>query len=197
MCHRLLLSVLLVLVGSASGALAQETIVFFRHGEKPSRGYGQLTCQGLNRALALPSVLLAKFGRPQYLYAPNPNVKISDPSGLSYYDRPLATIEPTAVRVGRDVWTKYGYNDIAGLQARLITPTKAGTTVFVAWEHIYLQKLVQNIMNAYGGGVSVPSWPGTDYDRLYIVRVYYGTSITAQFHRDREWLDGQATTCPS
>ena len=82
--------------------------MFFRHGEKPSRGYGQLTCQGLNRALALPSVLLAKFGRPQYLYAPNPNVKISDPSGLSYYDRPLATIEPTAVRVGRDVWTRYG-----------------------------------------------------------------------------------------
>jgi len=36
---------------------AEETIVFFRHGEKPSAGLGQLTCQGLNRALALPDVL--------------------------------------------------------------------------------------------------------------------------------------------
>ena len=26
-----------------------KTIVFFRHGEKPSGGLGQLTCQGLNR----------------------------------------------------------------------------------------------------------------------------------------------------
>jgi len=31
-----------------------ETIVFLRHGEKPQRGLGQSTCQGLNRVLALP-----------------------------------------------------------------------------------------------------------------------------------------------
>ena len=49
-----------------------------RHGEKPSGGYGQLTCQGLNRSLALPDVLLAKFGKPTYLYAPNPAVRIVD-----------------------------------------------------------------------------------------------------------------------
>jgi hypothetical protein len=195
--HRHLLScVLVLLVGGVGEARAQQTIVFFRHGEKPSTGHGQLTCQGLNRAIALPAVLFGKFGKPQYLYAPNPNVKIPDPSGLSYYDRPLATIEPAAVRLGKDVWTRYGYNDIAGLQGVLITPTKAGTTVFVAWEHIYLQKLVQKIMNTYGGGVSVPLWPESDYDSLYIVRVYYGTTITAQFQRDREWLNGQPTTCP-
>ncbi len=33
-----------------------ETLVFVRHGEKPAQGYGQLNCQGLNRALALPAV---------------------------------------------------------------------------------------------------------------------------------------------
>ena len=42
-----------------------ETIVCIRHGEKPPGGLGQLTCQGLNRALALPKVLLGKFGTPQ------------------------------------------------------------------------------------------------------------------------------------
>ena len=36
-----------------------ETIVCIRHGEKPLLGLGQLTCKGLNRALALPQVLLA------------------------------------------------------------------------------------------------------------------------------------------
>jgi len=196
MRRHLLSCVLILLVAGVGEARAQQTIVFFRHGEKPSTGHGQLTCQGLNRSIALPAVLFGKFGKPQYLYAPNPNVKISDPSGLSYYDRPLATIEPAAVRLGKDVWTRYGYNDIAGLQGVLITPTKAGTTVFVAWEHIYLQKLVQKIMNTYGGGVSVPLWAESDYDSLYIVRVYYGATITAQFQRDREWLNGQPTTCP-
>src|SRR5262245_29460317 len=87
-----------LLLASVSEATAQQTIVFFRHGEKPSCGYGQLTCQGLNRALALPAVLNAKFGNPDYLYAPNPAVKISDPAGSFYYVRPLATIEPTAIR---------------------------------------------------------------------------------------------------
>ena len=47
-----------------------ETIVFLRHGEKPEKEIGQLNCQGLNRALALPRVLISKFGRPDYLFAP-------------------------------------------------------------------------------------------------------------------------------
>lgn len=41
-----------------------ETVVLIRHGEKPVSGLGQLSCQGLNRALALPGVLMAKLGRP-------------------------------------------------------------------------------------------------------------------------------------
>jgi hypothetical protein len=39
-----------------------ETIVCVRHGEKPPGSFGQLTCRGLNRSLALPDVLLKKFG---------------------------------------------------------------------------------------------------------------------------------------
>jgi hypothetical protein len=51
---------------------AAETIVFVRHGEKPEGGLGQLSCQGLNRALALPSVIADSFGRPEAIFAPNP-----------------------------------------------------------------------------------------------------------------------------
>ena len=68
---------------------------------------------------------------------------MSDPAGYFYYVRPLATIEPTAVKLGMPVRTKYGYNDIASLQAALIHPTKANTTIFVAWEHAYLQKVIR------------------------------------------------------
>jgi hypothetical protein len=186
----------LLLAVCAVNAQADETIVFFRHGEKPSGGLGQLTCQGLNRAVALPDVLLAKYGKPTHLYAPNPNVKVPDAAGSFWYVRPLATIEPTAIRAGMPVRTGYGYNDIASLEATLITPAKADATVFVAWEHIYLQKVVQNIMNHYGGGTTVPAWNSADYDTLFVVRVEYVGTISARFEKDREGLNGQPTTCP-
>jgi len=194
---RMLFLGLLVLALGAAEARADQTIVFMRHGEKPTGGYGQITCQGLNRALALPPVLAAKYGTPNYLYAPNPAVKISDSAGSFYYVRPLATIEPTAVRLGMNVNTRYGYNDITSLQTALITPTKANTTIFVAWEHLMLQKVVQNIINSYGGGVTVPAWASGDYDSLYVLHVdYVGTAINATFHRDYEGLNGLSTTCP-
>ncbi len=175
---------------------AEQTIVFFRHAEKPSGGYGELTCQGLNRALALPDVLSTLYGRPSYLYAPNPTTKITDPAGSFYYVRPLATIEPTAIRAGLSVNTHYGYTDVASLRSLLITSAKADSTIFVAWEHEYLVKTVQSIMNSYGGGVVVPAWSTGDYDSLYVVRVNYGSTITARFEHDHEGLNNRSTTCP-
>ena len=169
-----MLSVALVVLGlGVADARADQTIVFMRHGEKPSGGYGQLTCQGLNRALALPTVLAAKYGTPNYIYAPSPAVNVN---------------------------TRYGYNDIASLQAALVTATKANTTIFVAWEHLMLQKIVQNIMTSYGGGggATVPAWASGDYDSLYVLHVnYVGTAINASFHRDVEGLNGQSTACPN
>ena len=194
---RLVLAALVFFV-AAGHARADQTIVFFRHGEKPSGGYGQLTCQGLNRALALPNVLADMYGRGSYLYAPNPAVKVADPAGSFYYVRPLATIEPTAIRLGLSVNTKYGYSDVAGMQSVLINSAKDNTTSFVAWEHAYLVKIVQSIMNAYGGGVTVPAWISGDYDSLYVVRVNYATGVPqAQFHKAAEGLNGQPTACPS
>lgn len=197
MIKRLLgISVVLVLT-AASSARAEQTIVFFRHGEKPSGGLGQLTCQGLNRALALPGVLNAKYGRPDWAYAPNPAVKISDPAGSFFYVRPLATIEPTAIRAGISVNTNYGYNNISGIRSVLIRSSKANDTLFVAWEHAYLVKIVQSIMNDYGGGAPVPAWKSGDYDALYVVRVNYTSSgPSARLEIDSEGLNGLSTSCP-
>ena len=182
---------------TALDARAEETIVFFRHAEKPSGGNGQLTCQGLNRSLALANVLVNRFGPADWGYAPNPAAKISDPAGSFFYVRPLATLEPAAIRSGISVNTNYAYNDIAGLQSILIRSSKASDTVYVAWEHDYLVRVVQSIMNAYGGGAAVPPWISGDYDALYIVHVTYNTSgIQAWFELGRQGLNGQPTTCP-
>src|SRR5215831_5026678 len=91
-------AVLLLLTATAARSdNAVETVIFVRHGEKPHNGLGQLNCQGLNRALALPSVIAKTFGRPDVIFAPDPDEQIKDGGRWFDYVRPLATIEPTAI----------------------------------------------------------------------------------------------------
>jgi hypothetical protein len=177
-------------------ASAEQTLVFLRHAEKPAAGLGQLTCQGLNRSLALPTVLIGRYGTPDFVYAPNPDVKMIDSGESFYYVRPLATIEPTAIRANKSVNTKYGFNEVSGLESLLIQKAKADTTIFIAWDHTYMPQLVQHIMNEYGGGVKVPAWVTGDYDTLYVVRLNYTGSVSATFHIEKEGLNGQPTSCP-
>jgi hypothetical protein len=183
-------------IGTAPPSSVQ-TLVFFRHGEKPSGGYGQITCQGLQRALALPSVLINRFGKPDYLFAPNPSPKVGDPAGYFHYVRPLATIEPTAIRLGMPVNAQYGYTQIDGLQSELLSSTYAGATIFVSWEHAKLVEVVQNIMDTFGSGVTVPAWTYGDYDSLYVVTLTTaGGTTRAEFDREFEGLNGLSTQCP-
>jgi hypothetical protein len=189
---------LLLAPSAAHAATTVETIVFLRHGEKPSAGNGQLTCQGLQRSLALPDVLINRYGRASWFYAPDPNVKISDAGGSFYYVRPLATIEPTVIREGLSVNTSVGFNNINGLESLLLRSSKGAATIYVAWEHLYLQKVVQDLMNKYGGGATIPAWSSGDYDSLYVVRLSWSNgSITgATFTHDYEGLNSQSTSCP-
>jgi len=176
-----------------------ETIVCIRHGEKPPAGLGQLTCQGLNRALRLPQVLLTKFGKPDFIFAPDPNQVNHDPAGDFCYVRPLATIEPTAIQCGLPVNTHFGFTDIAGLEQELSKPAYAGATVFVAWEHRYLDNFVKDMVKSSGGDpAQVPGWPGNDFDSIFVVRLPHNKSgARATFTRDMEGLDNLSTDCPN
>ncbi len=183
---------------SASGN-SVETIVFIRHGEKPAAGLGQLDCQGLNRALALPAVIIKDFGRPDALFAPNPSDEIDD-GGTSYdYVRPLATIEPTAVSLGLPVNTNFGYSDDAGLEGAVIQPAYRNAVIFVTWEHKQIERMVTDLLNSYGGDSSVvPKWHGNDFDSAYVVKIAWAAGTgRATFELGAEGLNGQLETCPS
>ncbi|HEY2586902.1 MAG TPA: hypothetical protein VGI81_14245 [Tepidisphaeraceae bacterium] len=184
----------------ASDGPAVETVVIFRHGEKPTEGLGQLTPQGLNRALALSVVLPEKFGRPDYLFAPDPREKTSDRGGLFNYCRPLATMEPIAIRLGLPIQTPCGFKDIEELEDELSKPQYAHAMVFVSWEHLYAQRAAAALFKRFGGNPSeVPSWPGTDYDSLYVLKIRRspGEPTTATFTHEHEGLDGQSTVMPT
>ena len=154
-----------------------ETLVCIRHGEKPSGGLGQLTCRGLNRALALPKVLLEKYGRPQFIFAPNPAQKAdskTDPAGY-YYVRPLATIEPTAIRCGLPV-----------------------NTQFIAWEHSLLDAFAKKLAQDNGvDPAQIPAWAGEEYDLIFVFKITTENgrrSLT--FTLDHEGLNGLSEDCP-
>ena len=177
---------------------SEETIIFFRHGEKPPGGFGQVSCQGLNRALALPSVLVHKFGAPEFLFAPNPSHQIDDQGQHFDYIRPLATIEPTAVAFGLPINTKWGLQQIAQLRQDLLEPRYANARIYVAWEHYLLAKLVRQLVAAGGADpAAVPEWRPDDFDSIYVVKLRRSRrKLIASFTLDHEGLNGQPTTCP-
>ncbi|MBV8660024.1 MAG: histidine phosphatase family protein [Burkholderiales bacterium] len=182
-----------------SDALASETIVMMRHGEKPDGGLGQLNCKGLRRALALPGVLAAKYGRADAVFAPNPAALKNDQGTMYAYIRPLATIEPTAIRLGLPVNVAIGYEDVAGLQAALLAPALRDSTVFVAWEHREIEVLAKAMLKSVGGADDeVPTWKGNDFDSLYVMRVSQGDDgkPRIQFSVEHQGLDGLADSCP-
>lgn len=172
-----------------------EKIVFLRHGEKPAEGLGQLDCQGLNRSLALPAVMARLFGRPAIIFAPDPGQKKNDGGAAYAYVRPLATIEPTAITLGMPVQAGIGVDDLGALEAALLRPELANSTVYVAWEHHNLVLVARTVMRTAGGSpLAIPDWPGADFDSLYVIDIAAGSGTFTHLH---EGLDGQSRACPS
>jgi hypothetical protein len=188
----------LIAQGARAAGENVETLVFVRHGEKPAGGFGQLDCQGLNRALALPAVIAAKFGKPDAIYAPDPGEQKNDGGRLYYYVRPLATIEPTAIQFGLPVQTPYGLSQIDRLERALVSPAYRGKLVVIAWEHRLIEQLVRDVMAAHGGSASdVPHWQSADFDSLYIVKLDWKSGTPqAAFKHEQQGLDGRPTDCP-
>ncbi|WBL70697.1 histidine phosphatase family protein [Serratia liquefaciens] len=173
----------------SQSALAQETLIFVRHGEKPANDSGQLTCKGLNRALALPDVLLDRYGKPDFIFAAGPK---ENKTGSSL--RALSTIMPTAVRVGLPIGIQFHADDIAELQQELLSDKYQNSRIFIAWEHKNLDKAVKNIVAARGGDASlVPEWPGSDFDSIFVVTLDQGK---VSFRQEREGLTQLVESCP-
>jgi hypothetical protein len=183
---------------TAVAGAATETIVCLRHGEKPPGGLGQLNCRGLNRALALPKVLLEKYGTPQFVFAPNPLPKNDGKTGDYNYIRPLMTIEPTAVRCGLPVNTQFGFKEIKGLENELAKPAYRNATIFIAWEHELLDEFVKNLVKTNGGDPAlVPPWLHNDYDTLFLVKITRrGEKVSIGFTIDHEGLTDLSENCP-
>jgi hypothetical protein len=203
-------------MGLTSGAsVADETIVFIRHGEKPCAGLGQLAPEGLTRALALPKALADRFypnesdRKPSAIFAPNPSKRKTD-EGKDYdYVRPLATIEPTAIALGKPVNTEIGFDDTNGLITALTDPANRDALVLVAWEHKYINGVECNLLtgddcnfqaDASGHKKSgdVLKWGKNEFDRIDVVNITWsGEAKQATLQpSEKEGLDRESVACP-
>lgn len=181
---------------TASDDTKSETIVAIRHGEKPAGGLGNLNCKGLRRALALPDVLLSKYGKPDFIFAPNPIERYD--GGQYNYVRPLVTIEPTAIRCELPVNTDFGYTQIDDLAMELRKIDYQHALIFIAWEHGQLEKLAKLLVAWYGGDPSqVPYWSDRDYDTIFVFRIFCqdGRNMLV-FSTDHEALNNLSDSCP-
>ena len=149
------------------------TIYVIRHGEK-KWALGCLSERGEERARALPGIFNGApsdkhdtFAAPDFIYA---NL-YSDPIDC---ERCVQTVTPLAAALGLPLNKSYGYpkklggNTLAAQVMLQRTMNSPGTVVLAAWEHVNIQFLVEAM------GVpkaSVPSWPGSDYDTVYVVTV--------------------------
>ena len=173
-----------------------ETIVAIRHGEKPAEGLGNLNCKGLNRALALPEVLLSKYGKPSFIFAPNPEERVD--GGDYNYIRPLVTIAPTAIRCELPINTEFGYTQIDDLAIELRKADYQHALIFIAWEHGELDKFAKEMVASYGGNPSlVPFWSEKDYDTIFVFRIRrIDGRNTLAFSIDHEGLSDVIDPCP-
>lgn len=159
-------------VKEASAQSNDLKIVFIRHGEKPLKG-GNLTCQGLNRALQLPELIYSKFGVPTYLFAPGLGL-----GEVTKHARMFQTITPLAIKYNLSINTSHAEKDSMLIAQDL--KSKKGT-VLVVWEH----KAIAPIVRSLGVTTLNITWPDNDYDSIWIVTFTNGKPV---FSKDKERL---------
>lgn len=178
-----------------------ETIVFMRHGERHPSVLGQLNCKGLNRALALPKVIVKKFGKPDYIFAPNPYAKISAKDGFYYYVTGLISVQPLAIQLDMPVDVLYSFWQIKKTINAITAEKYHKSLLFISWEHLSIVSITKKLIEMYGtdhSKIIIPSWPKDDFDSLYVITIDWNKKPPKiSFIHDHEGLDNGSEDCPT
>jgi hypothetical protein len=132
-----------------------------RHGDKnPDEDWNHnLNLAGLKRSLALPDVLLVRYGKPQAIFAPQPKA----PNGANI--RSIQLITPTAIKAEVNIDTKFSVGEEKQLAECLKTdPSLNDKLVFVVWEHNKISEIAAEL------GIKTSKWKSTDFDSLWIIK---------------------------
>ncbi|MDB5983260.1 MAG: GTP-binding protein [Pseudomonas sp.] len=188
-------------VSKAETANGTQTLVFLRHAEKPEQGLGQLNCQGLNRAIALSSLLPERFGKADFIFAADPSrhVEEGDHDQSYNYLRPLMTIGPSAIKLGLPINTDFAANDTGDLAEELLRDKYHSATVYTAWSHGYLPELINEIIQDASGSPKsvIDDWASNDFDSLYVLTLVWHDGKASVSHKSyKQELNNESVSCP-
>lgn len=144
-----------------STALPKQVLII-RHAEKPGDPGADdqidgpnLSTRGYERAGALAPYVLARFGRPDFLFAAQ---------ATANSNRPFETITPLSKAIGVEINSKHADKDYGKVAAEILgNPKYAGKLVLVCWHH----RRIQDIATALGAKPPVSKWPGSVFDRVW------------------------------
>lgn len=163
-------------------------VIIIRHGEKPEEG-DNLSCAGLNRALALPAVLNRLMPTPpDYTYVP----LIGTDGQKTSTARMFQTVTPYAVQHNLVVNSDYVVENTAGITKEL---RQQRGTALVVWEHDSIPEIAKKL------GIKGPlEWPDADFDSIWTIDFSgggaKGKAKHPQLTRSQEAIHPSAT-CPS
>lgn len=173
----------------SNALLADQTLVFMRHGEKPKNNSGVLNCKGQNRAFALPKVL-AQFGEPQALFAAAPKQ-----NQLGNSIRSAQTLLPTATVYSMPIHLNYHADEVNNMKNALRRNEYKNSTIFIAWQHENLVKIARAVYKNQGGDPKeIPDWKKDDFDSLYIFK--FSDKKKPIFIHAAQNLDHVSDQCP-
>jgi hypothetical protein len=173
--HSIFLFILFLFCFPANIACSQNTnlkLIFIRHAEKTDDG-DNLNCQGLNRSMLLPVVLIKKFGRPNRVYVPRPNL-----GETTKRVRMLQTITPFAVKYNININSEYAETDYKNISKALLNEKG---TIIIVWEHNNIKPILKSL------GIKTDSlhWPDNDFDSIWVITFSKGS---ATLTKDSEGL---------
>lgn len=162
-------------------------VIIIRHGEKPEEG-DNLSCAGLNRALALPAVLDQLLPTPPTCtYVPI----IGTNDNSTSQARMFQTVTPYAVRHNLCVNSDYAVDNAAGLAREL---RRQRGTALVVWEHHAISEITKSL-----GLTQELEWPDEDFDSIWVIEFSgggaKGKAKRPTLTRHRQHIE-PAATCP-
>jgi hypothetical protein len=161
MLRRLAFAVVLALLGGQFALAGPAQVIIIRHAEKPSTG-DDLNAKGRQRAAALVPYFLEA---PEVLEFKTPVAIYAQKSTDSHKSRrPVDTIKGLAKVLKQDLIEYPREDAMVMVKDIMAKPKYEGRMVLICWSHTGIPDMAKAF-----GVKDPPEWPGTVYDRNWII----------------------------
>ena len=136
--------------------------------------------------------------KPNYIFAPTPSQGIIKNDIQYSYVRPLATIEPTAIKLGLPVNAQVGFSAIWLLMRNVLKPQYHSAVVYITWEHYNIIRFTKLLFKYFHYKPKAKViWANDDYNTVFVFKINWNKSpATVSFSKTSENMKSLSAKCP-